>query len=281
MTAQDGAALRCLLIKLGGSLITDKTGVRSVRRGILKQLAQDLAQFLEQVPPDVRVIVGHGSGSFGHAAAAGTALDPSHDGDEDLVQAAVRTQEAAAALHQVVSEELVASGVPAFSFAPGSFLVTRDGSPERLFVEPLLGALFSGAHLLVRGDVAVDRQSGFRIVSTETVLAALVDELGKQLRVLGAVWLGETAGLLDSSGLTVPEIEPSCDVDALIGSTRGTDVTGGMAHRLAFARRLAEQGVPSLLLDGRQPGRLRLALEHLLTQGGEVFAGATLVPSTP
>lgn len=285
MPAPERDLPRCLLVKLGGSLITDKQGHRSVRRQILRSLAADLAEFLRESPEDVRVVLGHGSGSYGHAAAAGTALDPRHSESgstvrsQDLVAAAVRTQEAAADLHRLVIEELLAAGVPAFSLAPGSFLVTRDGDPDVVFPEPLRGALRTGASVVVRGDVAIDRRKGFCIVSTETVLLALAEELADEVELLGALWLGETAGLLDDEGATVAEVDVGADVDRLIGETRGTDVTGGMAHRVAFARRLAARGVPSLLMDGRQAGRLKAGLEHLLHASGDALEGATLVPA--
>ncbi|MEM6701248.1 MAG: hypothetical protein AAF690_01010 [Acidobacteriota bacterium] len=268
---------RCVLVKLGGSLITDKTGHRAVRRGVLRSLAEDLAGFLSQASPDLRVLLGHGSGSFGHTAAAGTALVSASRVPGDRTAAAVVTQEAAAALHQFVVEELIAAEVPAFSLAPGSFLVTRGGVPEQLFAAPLVEALRAGAHVVVHGDVATDREAGFRIVSTETVLQALVDDLSGELEVLGALWLGETAGLLDADGHTIPEIDSSQDVEELIGVTRGTDVTGGMAHRIAVVQRMARSGVTSFLLDGRKPGRFRSALEHIAASASEALDGATRI----
>ncbi len=50
----------------------------------------------------------------------------------------------------------------------------------------------------------------------------------------------------------------------------GTDVTGGMRHRIEAAWRLAELGVRSWIVDGRVPGNLERAAR------GESVAG-TLV----
>ena len=55
------------LIKLGGSLITDKTSPRTLRRDVLDRLAQELESSLAETPS--AVVLGHGSGSFGHVAA--------------------------------------------------------------------------------------------------------------------------------------------------------------------------------------------------------------------
>jgi len=47
---------------------------------------------------------------------------------------------------------------------------------------------------------------------------------------------------------------------AAIGEPSGTDVTGGMRHRVESALALARLGVPSLLANGLTPGLLGKAL---------------------
>ena len=57
-----------VFLKLGGSLITDKTKPYTVRMDKLGDLANQVARAL-QTHPDLLLILGHGSGSFGHTAA--------------------------------------------------------------------------------------------------------------------------------------------------------------------------------------------------------------------
>ncbi|MEO1290635.1 MAG: uridylate kinase, partial [Chloroflexota bacterium] len=52
------------MIKLGGSLITDKTQEATLRPDVLARIADEIAQIYNS--HDLRLIVGHGSGSFGH-----------------------------------------------------------------------------------------------------------------------------------------------------------------------------------------------------------------------
>ena len=55
------------LIKLGGSLITDKRGERQLRAEVIDRLAGEIAELRRE--PGGDWLVGHGSGSFGHVEA--------------------------------------------------------------------------------------------------------------------------------------------------------------------------------------------------------------------
>jgi isopentenyl phosphate kinase len=52
-------------IKWGGSVITDKAGREAADLPLIQRLAAELAA-ARAARPDRRIILGHGSGSFGH-----------------------------------------------------------------------------------------------------------------------------------------------------------------------------------------------------------------------
>ena len=58
-----------IFLKLGGSLITDKARPETPRLDVLRRLVNEIAE-ARQAAPTLRLLIGHGSGSFGHAAAA-------------------------------------------------------------------------------------------------------------------------------------------------------------------------------------------------------------------
>lgn len=53
-------------VKLGGSLITDKRGEQAYRAEVMARTAAEIAQAYATERP---LLIGHGSGSFGHVAA--------------------------------------------------------------------------------------------------------------------------------------------------------------------------------------------------------------------
>ena len=260
-----------LLLKLGGSLITDKARPETPRREVIARLAGEIARAAREIPH--ALVVGHGSGSFGHVAARESGIAAGLR-SADQLPGVSRTQERAAALHRIVIEALLAAGALPFSIAPSSCLVADAGRPAAFAAEPLLLALDRGLLPVLYGDVVTDRSWGISIGSTERlfeVLAATLQDYGRTIRRV--LWLGETDGLYDAEGKTVPRITAG-DLDrvrAAIGAPAGTDVTGGMLHRVETALGLARLGIPSLLANGLVPGLLERALRGEPVPGTEVL----------
>jgi len=249
-----------VLVKLGGSLITDKHGDASARPAVIRRLAREIVAGARR--GGVRVVLGHGSGSFGHVAARAGGLDrglrhPSQRG------AVARTQSRARDLHALVVEALSAAGAVPFSLAPSSFLTCRDGAVRDVFAAPLLAALDRGLLPVVYGDVVMDATRGVTIASTEQVLVALVSRLARyNTPVAAALWMGRTRGVHDDRGRRIELITPRgwTAIRRHVGGAGAVDVTGGMTHRVESALLLARRGIPSLILDGRRTGVLAAAL---------------------
>lgn len=290
-----------LLIKLGGSLITDKTRPGVARPEVIVRLAAEIAR--AAAAGEARLVLGHGSGSFGHVAAARHRLAQGLD-DPGQLPGIPETQQSAADLHRQVVTALRQAGALPYSIAPSSTVIFEDGKPAAFHAEPLKLALDAGLLPVLYGDVVTDRGRGIGICSTETALDLAARELpGWGYPVHRALWLGETAGFLDGRGRTVPRLTPadlrdllatsgpvgmpvgspaasqaavSTQVDPLADAIRppdGTDVTGGMRLRLATALTLAERGITSLLADGRVPGLLERAL------AGDEVPGTVITPA--
>ncbi len=250
-----------VLVKLGGSLITDKTRPGVARHAAIRRIALELTAFALN-PRAPRLLVGHGSGSFGHAAAASGGLTPGADASHRLA-AIAHTQRRAAELHAIVLEQLADAGALPFSFAPSSFLSAANGRVNGVFAEPIFEALDRGLMPVVYGDVVLDRKRGAVIVSTEELFLILVKEAVRRRRPVGrAVWLGETDGVLDDHGGAIARMSKASALRTARGvaGASGVDVTGGMALRLRTAGALAQAGVRSAIVDGRKPGALAAAI---------------------
>jgi len=259
-------------LKLGGSLITDKTCAYTARSDELARLAGEVRQALDTAP-DLRLLIGHGSGSFGHWAARpyGTRRGV-HTPGQWRGYAAVAA--AAARLNRIVTDAFREAGVPALSVQPSASARCRDCVLEYLDTRPIHAALVKGLVPLVYGDVALDEVRGGTIISTEDIFLYLAQEL-RPARIL---LLGQVDGVLDTDGVVIPRITPG-DLSALqdaLGGSAGVDVTGGMADKVTRMVELV-QCCPEMcvhILTGTEPGLLtRVLLDADVPAGTRIVAG--------
>lgn len=262
-----GSGSEVVIVKLGGSLITDKRRPETARPEVIERLSQEIAAARPRMAAGL--IVGHGSGSFGHVAAARAGLgggpfcSPDQIAPPDRLHGAGETQHQAAVLHQTVAGTLLAAGVAPFSWSPSSALEGRAGRPVRGTVDALERTLGLGFVPVIYGDVMVDLEWGVSICSTEAAVSYLVGRLRRRgYAVRRSIWCGETDGIYGADGQTLDRIHPGNLRQArrAVGGSAGTDVTGGMRLRLDTAWQLARQGVESWIVDGTRPGLLHDAL---------------------
>jgi len=245
-------------IKLGGSLITDKRQENTYRPEAAAAVASALAAALAE-RPDLRILLGHGSGSFGHMAAkrygtmAGVRTPEQWRG-----YAAVGT--VAAELNYLLARTLTAAGLPVLRLQPSASARARDGVLVELATEPVQAALDHGLLALVHGDVALDEMRGGTIVSTETVFFYLA----RRLPVTRIFLLGEVDGVYGLDGAVIPLITPATlpAVEQALGGSSGTDVTGGMETKVRDMVALTQQvaGLAIRIFSGRDPDLLTAAL---------------------
>lgn len=256
-------------VKLGGSLITDKNRESTFHADRMDGIAAEIAE-VRSLDPSLRLVVGHGSGSFGHVAARNHGTI---DGVESPSQwhgfAAV--SRAAAQLNRLVSDALGAAGVPAWSIQPSATAECEGGALRYMETRTLVNALEHGIVPVVYGDVALDTSQGGTIISTETVFFYLAPILVPQHIFL----FGEVRGVLDEREVVIPVITPETfpDVEAVLGGSHGVDVTGGMASKVRDMVSLVEH-IPGLrihILSGLGPGMVREALLNPQSAGGTVI----------
>jgi isopentenyl phosphate kinase len=250
-----------VFLKLGGSLITDKTRPYTLRSEKLDALAAEIAAGLEK-NADLHLILGHGSGSFGHAAASRYAT-----------RLGVTTPEAwrgfaevwyqASTLNRLVVEALHRVNLPVVSFSPAASVIAQDGRVLSWNTSPIQSALPNGLLPLIQGDVTFDAIRGGTILSTEDLFAYLAHQLRPQRILLAGqesgVWSDFPARehLLEQiTPETISQMTPG------LGAAAGFDVTGGMLSKVTGMLSLVEEipGLEISIFSGELPGNIFRAL---------------------
>lgn len=249
-----------VFLKLGGSLITDKRVAETPRLDVIERLAKEIAA-ARRADPSLRLVIGHGSGSFGHV------YGRRYGTREGVYDAAgwygfAATSDAAARLNRIVTAALLAAEIPAWSIQPGAMLRCTEGRIVQGMEETVALALARGLTPVVYGDVALDQVRGGTIVSTEEIFDHLIDALQPQRVVLA----GEVDGiftndpLLDPQAQRVAEITPDT-LDAVadgLGRSHGVDVTGGMRAKVLQALAMVQRhpALEVIICSGMTPGRV-------------------------
>lgn len=251
-------------LKLGGSLITDKTRRRTPRTQILERLAQEIAEAHRENPP-MQLVIGHGAGSFAHVPALrhgtrqGVRTPAEWQGFIEVWREAVH-------LNRLVMQVLHKAGLPALALQPSAAITSNEGRVVAWDLSPLRAALGAGLLPVIYGDVVFDASRGGTILSTEDLFAYLARHLHPARLLLAGLEPGVWADYPSCTHL-LNEITPD-DLSSIAGSlggSAGADVTGGMASKVQEMALLAE-GIPGLevvIFSGAIPGAVKQALSGM------------------
>ena len=233
------------ILKLGGSVITDKDSPETVDDDALDSVVAAIADS-GVVTGDAGSIAGddgpaglivvHGGGSFGHVHAAEHGVSTT-DGTHDPA-AVTAIHGAMKQLNSVVVDRLQAAGVPAVPVHPLS-AAARDADAElSLPTAAVAGLRAEGFVPVLHGDVIAHAGKGVTVLSGDEIVTGLAERLGAS-----RVGLCSTVpGVLDSDGDVIETIREFESVAAALGDSDSTDVSGGMAGKV---RELLALGAPA------------------------------------
>lgn len=253
-----------MLVKLGGSVITDKTRYRTFREEAVGRLAREIASSGEDL------IIVHGAGSFGHVLAAKHGLQHGFSSDEQIPGAA-KVMEDVRELNLEMIRTLNSGGVPCASIPPSATVELRGGRLEGMDTRPYRSFLGLGITPVTFGDVAPDKERGFGICSGDQ----LMERLAEEFRPDRVIFCADVDGVFTADpncdpSATLMETVDRATLDALPRSQRCVDVTGSIFAKLETMMRIASWGGDAVVINGHAPGRLEAALRGEKVIGSKV-----------
>lgn len=218
------------VIKLGGSLITDKSRPLTLKREVLEEVAGTL----EELSREWQLVLVHGGGSFGHFAVA--------QAGGSLRKLLSDVTHWMSALNLEVTSSLRARGLAAVGLPP--ITIARMEGRSCVVSTAVLRELLAAGTVPVSHGGVVTGDAGFEILSGDT----LASEVALQLRAGALVFVMD----VDCVYMSDPRANPSARpvkvltreaVKLVTGGSSGIDVTGGIQLKLREALRAAEGGV--------------------------------------
>jgi len=260
-----------VVIKLGGSAITDKTRFKCANTALLENTAKELAEAKVSIP----FLIVHGGGSFGHPLAKQYDLQNGFTSPDQL-EGIVKTCIAMKQLNLLVIDAFAAMGLPVVSVNPSSCVITQSGRIQNFFIEPIEKLLQLGAIPVLFGDVVLDSEMGVSILSGDQIIVSLAKSLNASHIVVGLT--------VDGLYREDPELNPNAEIiEHITLSDIGTglesakeaqtpDVTGGMRKKVEELIPALEANIPVAMINLNEPKRLVEAIH------GETPYGTYLHP---
>jgi isopentenyl phosphate kinase len=258
-----------LLVKLGGSVLTDKGRLRTPRRASIRRLAEELAAVTEPL------VVVHGAGSYGHILAR------KHRLDEGALTAArklgaARVQHDVKALDGLVVNALIDEGLAAVAVPPSSILTLADGRVASIDLTPFLVFSAGGFTPVTFGDVVRDTRRGVSVCSGDLLMI----ELARAFAPSRAVFVADVDGLFtadpkrDQKARLLDIVGPEDLPKIRFSASRRTDVTGSIEGKVRRMFEVALHSDECWIVNGNVKNRVRDALRGRKVVGTRVTRGS-------
>ena len=247
-----------ILVKLGGSVITEKDKSGTENLAVIKRLAKEVYDARKE--KDFSLIIGNGAGSFAHIPAHEYEI---HKGAvrEDTWYGFAVTQDAASRLNRIIVKELLEAGNQAVSVQASASCISNNNIIDYWYIDPVKKFLEKDIIPVPYGDPCIDKEMGCCIISTDEIMRYLA----KNLEVKKVIMVSNVNGILKDKNDTdsvIPEItrENFDVVKKDITDPEGIDVTGGMIFKIEKLLELADDGTESIIINGLVEGNLKKAL---------------------
>jgi isopentenyl phosphate kinase len=239
-----------IILKLGGSVITDKSKPFSIRKNVLKRLAREIKE------AEKELVVVHGGGSYGHPLASAYQLQEGLREPGQIIGIA-KTRLAMENLNRNVVKSFIGAGLPAVSIQSSAIFECKNGRITNGRADVITDFLNLEMMPVLYGDVAIDRAIKFCILSGDQIVSYLARHLSPERVILAT----DVDGVLNQEGKLI-ELMNQDNASAILSevSSAKSDVTGGMRGKVSELLELSGTGIQSLVINALEKGRVKNAL---------------------
>lgn len=237
-----------IVLKLGGSVITEKGTPETIDEPALTEAARSVAETADSI------VLVHGGGSFGHHHAGRHDVSPTRGTHDD--QAIREIHHSMGRLNREVISALAAAGahpVPVHPFSVANRTADAELELPTRHVESMVR---EGFLPVLHGDMVVHENEGATVLSGDEIVV----ELARAIEPDRVGLCSGVPGVLTPDDEVIESIHAYEDVADLLGGSEVTDVTGGMAGKIkslltlsAPASVFGPDALPAFLA-GKQPG---------------------------
>ncbi len=253
-----------ILLKLGGGLLTDKSKPLSLREAVVKSTVEQIINANKQM------ILIHGGGSFGHPLAkkysVSQGINPSIP---NQIFGFAETHHAMNKLNSYLVNFFLEKEYPTLSIQPSSIFIKDFHNYSLNSIDIIEAALDLKVMPILYGDVVLDKQGSFTIISGDQIIIELCKNL-KKYSVSKVIFATETDGIFinaaDNKGNHIKLVDEISfeELDGLDLADLGhkIDVTGGIQGKIESIKELGRFNIPVQILNGLEEGNILKSLTN-------------------
>ncbi len=235
-----------ILLKIGGSVITDKKVYRKLNESIIERIAKEIIK--------TDMIIVHGGGSFGHVVSDKHNLRNGIKNDSDLIYFSIVGKDMQD-LNSIVLQKLIDSGLPAVSVPVHSFHKVGETFRTERFKDLIERKFIPVTY----GDIVLDPKRGMIICSGDQIMF----HLSRAFKPEKVIFVTDVDGIYDknpkfySDAKLIREIHGN---EAISFGNDVSDVTGSMEGKFKVMKNIANLGIEVMVINGLVPGRVKSAI---------------------
>jgi len=226
--------MQLYILKLGGSVITDKKGNKCiVKKSKLQKIASIISKALKK--NKFKLIIVHGAGPFGHKIVTDYKIKNGVKTPKQI-EGFVKTRESMETLNSSVIDSLIKNKINAFEVQASS-CITQNKKKIISFDTKIIERLVElGVVPVLYGDMVIDNSLGASVVSGDAIISFLAKKLNANKVLLGT----DVNGIYDSNPMKnknaklIPEINNK-NINSIlkkVSQSSSVDVTNGMKGKL-------------------------------------------------
>ncbi|MCV0401172.1 MAG: gamma-glutamyl kinase [Nitrosopumilus sp.] len=245
-----------ILIKLGGSIITNKKKPLSARKKTIENLSKSLKKI------DEPIVIVHGGGSYGHYWSVKYDMH-TKEKRYDLRGVAI-VKNSMIELNKIILDSMLRNKLSPYCLPPTDFM--SGNKPIIKKIKEIEKIAKSGLIPVTYGDALWYGQKKTYILSGDKIMTHLAKILKPRLCIFA----------LDEDGL-YSDLKSKKLIYELQGeqptiSENKMDVTGGMTRKVEEASKIAKMGLNVFFVNGNKPERIVKAVKNR-TYEGTLFRG--------
>ena len=240
-----------ILIKLGGSIITNKEKPLSPRRKTINKILKEIGKIKEPV------IIVHGGGSYGHYWSV--KYDMHTKPGKTIPKGVAIVKNSMVELNKIILDSAVKNRINSYCLPPTDFMNGNKSIKSKILT--ISDIAKSGLTPITFGDALWFGQKKSYILSGDVIMTTIAKILKPRLSLFvldvdGVYSDLKTNKLIRNFKKEKPEIR-----------NNKIDVTGGMTRKITEANKMAKVGLKVFFVNGNKPKRISDAISGKKFEG--------------